>query len=189
MPHILSDLVPNKLVRYRALKTSFLICQTAGGAVDRMTTQKRKLASCKSSSPFSFVVSTYRLPRFLVEGRTLTQYAQSSNQAVAQVCNDHQDCSDGTDEDSKLCGMIWIIVYFLLPFEILIFSISDCCELVSAQYTDNNTLVFQEHPYIFTTFKKESKIVNGRASYTSQNGKYSLETAKHGSWGIINSNG
>ena len=26
--------------------------------------------------------------------------------SVAQVCNDHQDCSDGTDEDPKLCGMI-----------------------------------------------------------------------------------
>ena len=83
--------------------------------------------------------------------------------------------------------VVCLALYFSLPFEALYFFHAECCELLSAQYTDNNTLVYQEHPYIFTTYEKKSKNVRGRASYKSLNGKYFLKTARDGSWKITDS--
>ena len=56
--------------------------------------------------------------------------------------------------------------------------------MVIVKFTDNNTVVYQEQPEIFTTFEKGSEKFNGKSHYMSLNGKYALAYVECGLWMI-----
>ena len=67
---------------------------------------------------------------------------------------------------------------------------SDCCGHVLVQYTNNETKVYRTvnswtvYSDLFTVFEREEGTTNGRDHYKSLDGKYSIDYADCGSWGI-----
>ena len=53
-------------------------------------------------------------------------------------------------------------------------TISECCSKIRLEFEDFHTLVYQKYPYLFTDFEKEADTLNGKAHYTSKDGKYAI---------------
>ena len=62
--------------------------------------------------------------------------------------------------------------------------ISECCSTIRLEYEDFETLVYQKYPYLFTDFEKESDSLNGKAHYTSKDGKYAISYNSCQQWVI-----
>lgn len=52
--------------------------------------------------------------------------------------------------------------------------IPECCSKIRLEFEDFHTLVYQKYPYLFTDFEKEPDVLNGKAHYTSNDGKYAI---------------
>ena len=67
---------------------------------------------------------------------------------------------------------------------------SDCCSHVLVQYTNEETKVYRnvrnglEYSDWFTVFEREEGTTNDRDHYISLDGKYSIDYADCGAWGI-----
>ena len=111
--------------------------------------------------------------------------------AIAQVCNDNKDCSDGSDEIPQLCGKkfnfltsLFFILIFLRKQSTFSYFCVDCCDLVTVSYTNNNTEVYQVQPELFTTYEKQSRKKNRKPHYLSLNGEFALAYSECGFWVI-----
>ena len=58
----------------------------------------------------------------------------------------------------------------------------DCCNLLVVKYTHIgytlNSEFYRNYPNLFTTYEKQSNIINGRSFYKSLQGNFSLEYAQ-----------